>query len=567
MAMRFLHPSLAATVLAVTLTIPAFAAPRPVADPGPSVRARVAEAPADVRPALTRLYENAGVPLLWFDRGKPSTAGRQLADRLADAGQFGLDPETFDGPALQRRAKEYAKRAPTAEGAADFDVALSSAALRLVTTLACGRLDAKTLGASAEPKCPEADPTVLALRDARGQDAAFAAVEPTIPAYVQLRKGLARYRAMVRDSALVPLPEIPKDLQPGQPLAAAPALRRLLKATGDLPAKGKSPKPSKDLVYAPELVAGVKRFQARHGQLPDGILWTQTIERLNRPFRESVRQIELSLERWRSLRPTFESPPVIVNVAAFRLTAYRDRPELDPDPLSMDVLVGAAQKHETPQFTAPMTHVIFRPNWEVPADIANFELGPRALTDRENMERLGYVLVRGSGEKAVELPLTPENVARLGKDLRMRQKPGEANALGLVKFMLPNGDDIYLHDTSAQGLFVMPRRDFSHGCVRVAEPVALAELVLRDEPGWTIDKVKEAMHSGADNFRVDLKNPIPVLITYSTAVANDDGEVSFYADIYGEDAKLEKLLEADGGRAKRTAQGRISTRVPTGITR
>ena len=336
-----------------------------------------------------------------------------------------------------------------------------------------------------------------------------------------------------------------------------PALRRRLRATGDLP-KGKTPKIAKDTVYTPELVEAVQRYQGRQGFLPDGVLWSQTLEQLRRPFSERVRQIELTLERWRWLPNTFDAPPIIVNIPAFRLYALKALPDRRENMLTMDVLVGAAVWNETTVFSAPMTHVIFRPYWEVPVNIGQFEMGPRALEEPEAMEQRGYVLVRRDGSDSTALPLTPENLARLGKDLRLRQRPGSLNALGLIKFMLPNPHDIYLHDTPAPGLFILPRRDFSHGCIRVSDPVALAAHVLRGLPEWTPERVKAAMESGEDNLRVDLAQPVPVFIVYATAAAAETGEVYFYTDIYQRDAKLDALLKkvAPFPRSRAVAAGR-----------
>jgi murein L,D-transpeptidase YcbB/YkuD len=383
---------------------------------------------------------------------------------------------------------------------------------------------------------------VADLRDVSRQGAVLAAIQPQFHHYQLLKNGLARYRRLAQDTTLVQLPPIPPDVRPGQVLHAAPALRRRLRATGDL-AKGKDPKAERDTVYTPELVDAVQRFQVRQGFLPDGVLWSQTIEQLERPLSERVRQIELTLERWRWLPSTFDVPPVIVNIPAFRLYAFNAPPDRRENMLTMDVLVGAAVWNDTTVFSAPMTHVIFRPYWEVPSNLMLYELGPRALADRENMERQGYVLVRSDGSDSTGLPLTPENLERLGKGLRMRQRPGPYNSLGLIKFMLPNPYDIYLHDTPVPGLFMLPRRDFSHGCIRVSDPVALAVHVLRGQPGWTAERVKAAMESGEDNLRVDLPQPVPVFIVYATADASETGEVHFYTDIYKRDARLDALLK------------------------
>ena len=155
------------------------------------------------------------------------------------------------------------------------------------------------------------------------------------------------------------------------------------------------------------------------------------------------------------------------------------------------------------------------------------------------MEREGMVLV--SAESDLELPATRENLERIGQDLRLRQLPGPLNALGEIKFVLPNAHDVYLHDTAAKGLFARARRDFSHGCIRVSDPVALAAHVLRDQPEWTIERIRAAM-DGDDNTRVDLARPVPVYIVYETAITHENGDVYFYPDIYGLDEELDGLL-------------------------
>jgi murein L,D-transpeptidase YcbB/YkuD len=170
------------------------------------------------------------------------------------------------------------------------------------------------------------------------------------------------------------------------------------------------------------------------------------------------------------------------------------------------------------------------------------ELGPKALSDPAFLERERMVLVSGESESAPVLPATTENMSRIGRGLRVRQLPGPQNALGLVKFLLPNAHDVYLHDTAASGLFAKARRDFSHGCIRLSDPLALAAHVLADQPAWTVGNIRTAMTEGEDNTRVNLTRPVPVLIVYSTAMARENGEVYFYSDIYRLDAELDRLL-------------------------
>jgi murein L,D-transpeptidase YcbB/YkuD len=402
-------------------------------------------------------------------------------------------------------------------------------------------------------------------------------IEPRFRHYQLLKTSLARYRELARDATVAPVTDLPRDVKPGTALRAAPRLRRLLAATGDL-SRGSRPKPAADTLYSADLVQAVKRFQRRMGLLPDGVIWFQTAEELARPFEHRIRQIELALERWRWMPPSFDTPPVVVNLPAFRLYALRSPVDREQDILAMDVLAGSANSHETPSFTAEMTHVVFRPFWNPPLEIMTDELGTRALWDRENLESHGYVLVESDADDAPVLPMTPENLAQVGKSLRIRQRPGPQNALGLVKFMLPNPHEIYLHDTPAKGLFAMSRRDYSHGCIRVSEPVALAEHLLGQQPGWDTNRIREAMENGPDNVRVDLERPVPVYVLYATAAAAENGEVYFYSDVYGRDAELDALLRKGYPYPKtelraelRTAadadQGRISTDVPSGTTR
>lgn len=255
-----------------------------------------------------------------------------------------------------------------------------------------------------------------------------------------------------------------------------------------------------------------------------------------------VRKIDLTLERWRWL-PAFQTPPIIVNIPEFRLFAFRQTADRAADILQMDVIVGRTfPRTRTPVFAADMKSVIFRPYWYVPRSIIVREMLPkiRANLDYLATQHLEMVSV---GPRAVVLPVTPDSIAALAAGTaRLRQQPGPDNALGLIKFDLPNYHDIYLHSTPAQQLFLKSRRAFSHGCIRVSDPVALAAYVLRDTPGnWTAAKIDAAMH-GTETRRVTLAKPIRVMILYGTVLAKEDGQVLFFDDLYGQDRRLERLL-------------------------
>jgi murein L,D-transpeptidase YcbB/YkuD len=256
-----------------------------------------------------------------------------------------------------------------------------------------------------------------------------------------------------------------------------------------------------------------------------------------------VRKIELTLERWRWL-PVFRTPPVIVNIPEFRLFAFRTTADRAADILQMDVIVGRTfPRTRTPVFVADMTSIIFRPYWDVPRSIMLREELPKIRRDPAYLAAQHLEIVMGAGDSAAPLPPTAASIRLLASGTaRLRQRPGPDNALGLIKFDLPNRYSVYLHSTPAQQLFLRQRRAFSHGCIRVSDPVALAVYALRDTPGeWTPARIEAAMN-GTQTRRVQLSHPIRVIILYGTVLAKEDGEVLFFHDLYGQDRRLERLL-------------------------
>jgi murein L,D-transpeptidase YcbB/YkuD len=204
------------------------------------------------------------------------------------------------------------------------------------------------------------------------------------------------------------------------------------------------------------------------------------------------------------------------------------------------VVVGQAMKdeHKTPVLAKEMKYLIFRPFWNVPTDIVEKEIVSHIEANKHYMDDHNFEVVDRSGEPVKGW--TAEELEQ-GHYL-VREKPGPKNSLGLVKFMFPNKYDVYLHSTPAPELFSRSRRDFSHGCIRVADPEKLAAWVLRDQPEWTPEAIHEAMQSGEDNKTVSLKKPLAVLLFYATAIVDDQGKARFFDDIYGCDKDMEAVL-------------------------
>lgn len=506
-------------------------------DAQPPLRARCRQA--------ARLYGPKPRSLWWTAQG-PSPQAVSLTAALRDAESRGLDPAHYDLPVAAGATTEGAGALPLAGAAwAARDVALSLAALRFVSELSVGQVKPREAGFALVPDAGAHDllADVRALARATNVAAALDTIDPPFTSYHLLEQALARYRRLARDPGIV-FPLLSGTVRAGQPFAQAAALRLRLAATGDLPEAAVQ---HGTAVYDRTLAAGVARFQSRHGIAPDGILGPATASALAVPLGARARQIELALERFRWLPHRFAAAPLAVNIPEQRLFAVREvegRYQRADDLLSMRVIVGEAWQRQTPVFSSEIRTVVFWPFWDVPASIVQEEMLPALRRDPRYLERQQLDIVEAYGSESPALAPTPENLERLASDaLRLRQRPGPHNALGLLKFLLPNPYQVYLHGTPAPGLFALDRRDLSHGCIRVEGPVALARYVLRDDPEWTPERI-DASVAGPETQVVRLSHPVPVYVLYLTAVPRADGGVRFYPDVYGLDAKLLELLAA-----------------------
>jgi murein L,D-transpeptidase YcbB/YkuD len=350
--------------------------------------------------------------------------------------------------------------------------------------------------------------------------------------YQLLEQALTQYRELAKDPSLTALPAMPtRSIQPNGAYAGAAALRRLLVAVGDIaPNDPASPDPT---LLDEALVAGLKRFQLRHGLMDDGVLGGGTWRALTTPLSKRVRQIERTLARWQQLPANPHKHAIFINIPRYRLYAMDSMDEREAQMLQIDVVVGrTVARLRTPTFMADMTHLIFQPYWDAPRSIAVNELLPAARKDPRYLSARNFEVVTAQG--AIVAPTSANLEAVASGKMRLRQQPGAQNALGKVKFVLPNPHSVYLHDTPARDLFTKPRRAYSHGCIRVSDPLALAEFVLRDDPTWTRERIAQAMN-GTLRLQVDLKEPIRVYIVYGTAIAREDGTVLFLEDVYGLD--------------------------------
>ena len=492
--------------------------------------------------ALRSVYAQRANAPLWSRDGRATPQAQALIRELQRADTYGLQREDYAGDAIAALAQQ-----PSGSAVADaarwgrFDVQLSGAALRFMSDLHYGRVKPTSVGFNLQTMHQRIDlgASLSALADATDVAKAINEIEPPFHHYALLKDALTKYLGLTQHPELKNLPAISGSIKPGNAYAGAPALRRLLVALGDLPAGGSTP--ADETTLTPELSAGVRAFQQRHGLTPDGALGKTTFTALTTPFAKRVRQMDLTLERWRWL-PPFDTPPIIVNIPQFRLFAFRTTEDRVADILQMDVIVGKTYT-QTPVFESDMRYVVFRPYWDIPPSILRKEMLPKIRANPGYVAANRLEIVGGQGDDSPVVAPSPAAIDGLASGkLRLRQIPGPDNALGLVKFMFPNVYNVYLHSTPAHRLFGETVRAFSHGCIRVSDPAALGTYVMRDEPGeWTREKVEAAMN-GTKTQRVNLQHPIRVLILYGTALATEAGPVLFFDDLYGLDRKLEQQL-------------------------
>lgn len=466
-------------------------------------------------------------PLVWIDaQGRPTAPALQAIALFDTANQHGLTPG------------HYRPARPPSQSAL-FDSELSRGLLRYLRDLHLGRVNGNALGYHLSPRTDTIDLPALVREAATGRVTEIAhSLLPRMRQYASLQHALVTYRALAAAGLPPPLPGSTKVIRLYDTFPGAPALRNYLIALGDVP------QDTADLsadVYTVTLSDGVTRFQQRHGLKADGVLGKDTQEALQVPLGTRVRQIELALERLRWLPRDPQGPTLIVNIPMFRLWSWEATPTRAAAPVDLKVIVGRARGTPTPVFSAILDTVVFRPYWNVPRSILVNETLPAIRKNAHYLARNNMEIVRGDGDRPEIVPLTEDALLQLAQGmLRVRQRPGPSNSLGLIKFVFPNDMAVFMHGTPAVDLFTRERRDLSHGCVRVEDPIALAEWVLNSSD-WSREAIVAATE-GPDSRSVPVPQPIHVVLFYSTAAIMPDGVLHFAPDLYGHDIKLSRAL-------------------------
>ena len=497
---------------------------------------------APYKTEVNKLYVANGHSLAWLQNGHVRSQGLALIEVLKNANSKGLEPEDYDASRWPVRLSKLGQN-PSEQDLVSFDTALTVSAMRYIRAVHAGRVNPKEFSFqldTGDGQFALADFVQNKVVNASDPAAEIQKLEPPFLGYRKLLALLPVYEEYAKKDDGQKLEVSAKTVRPGQPYASLPRLGRLLQLIGDIPADTQLDANPK--IYEGAFVEGVKHYQSRHGENPTGELDARTIKELNTPADIRINQIRLTLERWRWLPHSFTQPPVVVNLPEYRLRA------MNPDGTVLfykNVIIGKAYGHKSPVFEKEIQYVIFRPYWEVTPSIQRNEVVPHIQKDPGYIAKHNFQVITAKGEVITENAVSPEVLEGLKTGhLMVRQKPGPTNSLGLVKIIFPNPENVYLHGTDVPQLFSQDVRDFSHGCIRVDQPAELVAWVLRNNPGWDLERVKATMNGEKDNVQVNLATRIPVLIVYGTATVNEENQIRFFDDIYGYDAALEKALAA-----------------------
>ena len=459
---------------------------------------------------LPDFYERRGFQLAWAE---PQLRA-ELLEMLRSSTHDGLEPRDYHVPALEKLLREPS----SPETDADLDMLATDGVIRLAYHLRFGKVDVATIDPDwnfhPDVEAAISGPPALALQsmvEKRSLAAGLDSLRPAHWMYAALQRALRTYRGIESAGGWQSLPDGPT-LRPDAADPRVPALRERLAVEGDLV----SQTGDASTTYDSTLVTAVRRFQERHGLLPDGTVGKGTLRALNVPVATRISQLRLSLERGRLLLHDLPARFVLVNIPAFRVH-YLDEKNTH---FTSKVIVGKPFT-KTPIFRAEMTYVVLNPSWTIPPGIMQRDVIPGMRRDPDYLEKKGFQKVGG----------------------QIVQPPGPDNALGRIKLMFPNSHHVYLHDTPHRDLFASEARTFSSGCIRVEDIVDLAVLVIDDPEKWSKDKVKAVIDTGRTQ-NVTLARRIPVLVTYWTAVAGpgDEGP-RFFDDVYERDPALLAALD------------------------
>ena len=487
-----------------------------------------------------QFYAHRNFDPIWSAEGRLTELAYEFRFELRQSLYDGLQPATYhlaliDSYVATVEKREAAKEGLVSKELAELKLLMTDAFFALAEDLDLGIVNPERLAAKwsipRKRKALEYDSLLTQAYRTAELRSQLALLYPKTPSYSKGKLLLRQLeeRAKGKEINWKPI-KTDRVLRPGESNAFLLQVRERLAFWGYLEALGRTDAK----IYDSLLVREVLAFQEEKGIKADGILGYATLQALNESPAQLMDKIKVNLERMRWIpEHFFKGEAILVNVPSFELVYHKGADTL----FTTKVIVGTL-KHQTPVFTAPLSYLVFSPYWNIPPSIAKNETLPAIRKNANYLQRNNMEVVNTAGQP---LPLSQVNWNAKPFPYLIRQKPGESNALGQVKFMFPNPNNVYLHDTPAKQLFDQDLRAFSHGCIRMAQPRDFAELLLKNSEGWTSEKVGLAMGQDKEKI-VNLPYKIPVGIVYFTFWTEADGKPRFFVDIYKRDAEVLELL-------------------------
>ncbi len=534
------------TALSLVLFLSAFAVTPVSAEqaatqnaPAQEIAATVAQEPAtpiaiaikaamstDIPEGLQGYYTERAFAPAWFDQSGLKERAHLAIAAMAEANEHALNPNNYAPLELA----QLSETAQTPEDWARFDLELSRQFLRYATHLSSGRVQPNKINKALNlfPDRPDPKPFFENAEMTVDFSAFLDSLPPQSDNYARLKRRLSQYREKAATGGFTSIPD-GEVLKPGMTDPRIAILRQRL-TEEDIPGAAEH---SGD-TYDGALVEAVKMFQDHHGLAMDGVIGKNTLARLNIPIQDKLIQMELNMERRRWMRDDLGEFYVFVNLADQNLKVVRSGKTIH----TTRVVVGKPY-HATPVFSDQLEYVEINPFWNVPYSIATKEYLPKLKQNPSALSRQN-IRVFQDGSEVAATQVAWNSYSGGNFPFRLRQDPGDGNALGRIKFMFPNEFNIYIHDTPSKSLFSRAERAYSHGCIRASNPFALADVLLTDNnstPGhW------EQIRDSRKRTIIKPKVPIEVHLTYLTAWMNKDGSTHFRKDIYERDEVLLKAL-------------------------
>ena len=492
---------------------------------------------------LKNFYARRGFHPAWLSAESALPVSYSLLDALQKASCHGLRPEDYHlrsiKSLLPRKGFFVDEGLPSAEKSVDLDFLLTDAFFLYASHLATGRVNPEKINAQwyiRKRKLPNLPYTLEKALASEQIAPALEGLAPSSPYYTRLMAALKKYREIAIKGGRPIVPNGPI-LKVGDRDERVSLVRERLETHFVVHFWEDTEKNEGKYLFDESLAQAVKAFQQRHGLTADGTVGPETVEALNVPVTERIRQIEINLERRRWMPDDLGDPSVVINIPEFKLKVVKSGKEA----LTSRIVVGRSVRN-TPVFDSRIAHFVLNPYWNVPRSIAVEEILPQIQNSLEYLNWENVTVLSGSGTVIPPWAVDWSKVTAQNFRYQLRQDPGPRNPLGRLKFVFPNSFDVYLHDTPARYLFEREERSFSHGCIRVEHPFQLAAVLL---PGDPVESERELLAAAETGKRkqIRLLHPVEIYVLYFTAWVDPDGTIQFRKDIYNYDPLLRDALE------------------------